>query len=251
MLSHPIPKALVREYSFGSGSAAVPLFASDEIHVWRVDLSQGYPEVQALAGLLSADERERAARFRFDDNRKDYVVCRGALRALLGSYVNAAPSELRFGYSEFGRPSLLASSSAHTLEFNVSHSGGIALLAFAVARKIGIDVEKVRRDFSTAEIAERFFSMGERAALRELRESQRHQAFFRCWTRKEAFIKALGEGLSHPLHEFDVSLSPTEPPTLLATRPDAGEVRRWLMWDIQVPVDYAAALVAERHTTSS
>ena len=103
----------------------------------------------------------------------------------------------------------------------------------------------MRRDFSTAEIAERFFSVAERAALRGLPQEQRHQAFFRCWTRKEAFIKALGEGLSHPLDQFDVSFAPEEPAALLATRPIAEEVRRWVMWNVQVPGDYAAALVAE------
>jgi 4'-phosphopantetheinyl transferase len=119
------------------------------------------------------------------------------------------------------------------------------LLAFASDRRIGVDVEKVRRDFSTVEIAERFFSEAERCALRELPREQRHEAFFRCWTRKEAFIKALGEGLSHPLDQFDVSIAPGMPPALLATRPDAREVTRWTLRDVEVPGDYAATLAAE------
>jgi len=119
------------------------------------------------------------------------------------------------------------------------------LLAFAEGRQVGIDVEKLRRDFATSEIAERFFSIAEREALRALPQDQRHEAFFRCWTRKEAFIKALGEGLSHPLDQFDVSLAPGGPAVLLATRPDAQEAKRWKLWNIYVPGDYAAALAAE------
>src|SRR5208283_6416 len=147
-------------------------------------------------------------------------------------------------------PMLATSASSDTLDFNVSHTAGLALLAFARGRKIGIDVERIRRDFGTAEIAERFFSKAERAALRELPQEQRHEAFFRCWTRKEAFIKALGEGLSHPLDQFDVSLAPGQPAALLAARPHAEEVTRWSLWDLQVPGDYSAALAAESESSS-
>src|SRR5208283_3082224 len=142
-------------------------------------------------------------------------------------------------------PMLATSASSDTLDFNVSHTAGLALLAFARGRKIGIDVERIRRDFGTAEIAERFFSKAERAALRELPQEQRHEAFFRCWTRKEAFIKALGEGLSHPLDQFDVSLDPHAPAALLATRPDAHEVDRWKLLDIRLLGDFVAALALE------
>ena len=134
------------------------------------------------------------------------------------------------------------------LDFNLSHSAGIVLLAFARRRRIGIDIEAVRRDFSTTEIAERFFSPAERTALRQLPHGQRHQAFFRCWTRKEAFIKALGEGLSHPLDQFDVNLAPGEPAVLLATRPDATEAGRWALWNVPTAGNYAAALAIERKT---
>ena len=113
-----------------------------------------------------------------------------------------------------------------------------------------MDVEKIRRDFRTSEIAERFFSTAERDSLRQLPDEQRHEAFFRCWTRKEAFIKALGEGLSHPLDQFDVSLTPDSPAVLLATRPDAQEVKRWKLWNIQVPGDYSAALAFEAESSS-
>ena len=245
VLPQPLPRLKVREYRFGPEAFATPTLAHDDIHVWRQSLALGPSDVESFCSLLSPDELERAGRFRFDTDRSDFIVSRGTLRTLLGSYLGVPPQELRFAYSEFGRPSLVARTPSNMLDFNVSHSSGVVLLAFALGRKIGIDVEKVRQDFGTAEIAERFFSMAERAALRKLPPEQRHEAFFRCWTRKEAFIKALGEGLSHPLDQFDVSLAPGEPAAILATRPDGEEVRRWLLWNVQVPGDYAAALAAE------
>jgi len=249
--SHPVPTAGVREFHFGPEVFSAPPLAHDEIHVWHQSLARGPAEVATLRSLLSPDELQRADRFRFDKDRNQFIVSRGTLRTLLGWYLNLSPEELRFASSAYGRPGLAAETPARTLDFNVSHSGELALLAFAHGRKIGIDVEKVRRDFATSEIAERFFSTAERAALRELPHEQRHEAFFRCWTRKEAFIKALGEGLSHPLDQFDVSLAPGVPAALLATRPDVLEVRRWTLWNIQVPADYAAALVAGSNSSSA
>ncbi len=246
----PGQSVTVCEYLVGLEVCSTPALSHDEIHVWHQSLARGSAEVATFASLLSADELQRAGRFRFDKDRNGYIVSRGTLRTLLGHYLDVSPLELRFAYSEYGRPSLVAEASSGMLDFNVSHSGEIALFAFARGREIGIDVERVRRNFGTCEIAERFFSAAERAALQELPQEQRHQAFFRCWTRKEAFIKAIGEGLSHPLDQFDVSLAPEVPAALLATRPDAQEVARWTLWDIRVPGDYAAALAAESRSSS-
>lgn len=251
MALQPVPGILIREYQFGGATFAPPVLARNEIHVCHLRLGMNQSAVEKPRNLLAPDELDRARRFRFDDNRNDYIACRDALRLLLGHYLHVTPQELRFNYSEYGRPSLIGSDPAETVEFNLSHTAGAALLAFARGRRIGIDIERVRRDFSTAEIAERFFSLNERMVLRGLPQEQRHQAFFECWTRKEAFIKALGEGLSHPLDQFDVSLTPGKPAALLATRPDAGQARRWLMWNLQVPGEYAAALVAETAGSSS
>ena len=242
---HPAPTNKVCEYFLGSRVAGTPALAQNEIHIWHQNLAPGRADVEALGGLLSPDEMERALRFRFDANRNEFMVCRGTLRALLGQYLGVPPKELCFEYSEFGRPRLATVHSEGDLDFNVSHSGGHALLGFARGRKMGLDIEKIRWDFGTSEIAERFFSEAERSALRYLPQEQRHEAFFRCWTRKEAFIKALGEGLSHPLDQFDVSLAPSVPAQLLATRPDAKEAQRWRIWDLQAPTGYSAALVAE------
>ena len=243
----PFPTFGTTEYRPGIQPSAVAPLSEQELRVWYRSLACSPSEFGRLHSLLSSDEIERAARFRFDADRNHFIVARGTLRMLLGAYWATAPSELSFTYSQYGKPSLVNQDGARTIEFNLSHSGGLALFAFAVGRRIGIDVETLRRDLTTSEIAERFFSTVERAALRQLPEGQRHHAFFLCWTRKEAFIKALGEGLSHPLDQFDVSLDPAGPASLLATRPDALEAHRWVLWNVPLPGDYVAALAAEVH----
>lgn len=241
----PLQRVCVRDYQQLPAACDGLVLGLNEIHVWHLPLPRTQGEVTSFQRLLSPDELERAARFRFENNRADYMVSRGTLRYLLGLYLSTPGEDVRFDYSAYGRPSLREESSGRTLQFNISHSGEIVLLAFAVRRRIGVDVEKIRRDFSTSEIAERFFSTAECDSLRLLPVEQRHEAFFRCWTRKEAFIKALGEGLSHPLNQFDVSLTADSPAVLLATRPDAQEVKRWKLCNLQVPSDYSAALAFE------
>ena len=244
-MSDPVQEVSVRTFQFIPTSSGQLRLQLHEIHVWSQSLSREPAEIESFRTFLSKDELERVARFRFEASRGEYIVSRGTLRALVGLYLEVPPQELRFVYSEYGRPSLAPGTSSRLLNFNIAHSGDVVLLAFAEGRQVGIDVEKLRRDFATSEIAERFFSIAEREALRALPQDQRHEAFFRCWTRKEAFIKALGEGLSHPLDQFDVSLAPGGPAVLLATRPDAQEAKRWKLWNIYVPGDYAAALAAE------
>ncbi len=234
----------VKRFSHPLGSCGANL-APDEVHVWHSLLAGQSDDQEYYRQLLSPDETARAQRFRFESDRNSFIIARGTLRELLGQYLTIPPGELRFSYSAFGRPSVADINTPEGFDFNISHSGGVALMAFSMGRQVGIDVENVRRDFGTAEIAERFFSVAERAALQQLPEEERHTAFFRCWTRKEAFIKALGEGLSHPLDQFDVSLDPDTPAALLATRPDATEVQRWELYDIQIPGDYVAALALE------
>jgi 4'-phosphopantetheinyl transferase len=242
---HTVANVRILEYDFDDIHLADLSLNSTVIHVWQRQLGCEPRLIDTLRGVLATDELARAARFHFAINRDEYVVSRGTLRLLLGQYMRCPPEKLHFAYSQFGRPHLDEASHKESIEFNISHSGKVVILAFARNRRIGIDIERVRKDFSTAEIAERFFSLAEREALCELPVEQRHEAFFRCWTRKEAFIKALGEGLSHPLDHFDVSLAPGLPPALLATRPDARDARRWSLWNIAVPAGYAGALATE------
>jgi 4'-phosphopantetheinyl transferase len=212
---------------------------SDAVHVWRRSLAGDPATLERVSNVLSDEERERAARYRVEHARNAFVLTRGALRLLLGAYLDQSPQSLRFQVTEYGKPFLDSELHFH---FNVSHTEGLALLAFAQKRGVGVDVEKIRAQPDARKLARRFFSETERHQLENIPAPELPAAFFRCWSRKEAYIKAKGEGLSLPLHEFDVAveIAPTE--ILLATRPDPREARRWLLRDVPVPPGYAAAV---------
>ena len=219
--------------------SAVPRLDRHQVHIWTLPL-EATNSAHSLRDLLSPDELERAARFRFDKHRDQYLLTRGTLRSLLGNYLGTAPREIAFEYSKYEKPSL---KQGHDLAFNLSHTEGMAIFGFTRGHRIGVDIERLRSDFRADEIAERFFSASERAALREIAEERRHEFFFRIWTRKEAYIKALGEGLSHPLHQFDVSLDDTA--TLLATRPNASDAQRWQLENLAIAPEFIAAAAVE------
>ena len=214
----------------------------DEVHLWRVDLAAVARGEERWQRILSPDERTRAARFHFPQDREYFTATRALLRTLLAGYVGADPKQLKFRYSSKEKPSLEPGSSGMEVEFNVSHSGSTALLAFTRGRAVGVDVEMIREDFDHEAIAHRFFSENEKRDLNALPQSERYEGFFRCWTRKESFIKALGTGLSLPLHQFDVSLRPGDKNALLATRPDAAEAALWSLQEVPADAGYIAAL---------
>jgi 4'-phosphopantetheinyl transferase len=222
-----------------------PALPGDEVHVWRALLDAPAERVRRLLELLASDERERAARFHFERDRRRFTVARGVLRGILGGYLNTAPAALRFVYGAQGKPALAPEQDAGGLRFNVSHSEGVALFAFARGRELGVDVERVSPRVSCEEIAGHFFSPGEVARLRALPAELREAAFFDCWTRKEAYIKARGEGLSLPLDGFDVSLGPGEPAALVANRLDPAEVARWSLLALAPWPGFAAAVAVE------
>lgn len=219
-----------------------PALTTDEAHVWRAALDVDDEARGQLFDTLSSDERDRAARFHFKKDRHHFVAARGRLRAILGRYLNAEPARLSFTYDYYGKPSLAGEWADATLRFNVSHSRAVALYALTEGRAVGVDVESVREEFAGLDIAERFFSRREVEALREVAPEERASAFFDCWTRKEAYIKALGEGLSHPLHLFTVSLTPGRPAALLSTDTDAAEAARWSLLELHPGEGYRAAL---------
>jgi 4'-phosphopantetheinyl transferase len=198
-----------------------------------------------LRGLLSEDEAARADRFHFAHDRNHFIVARGMLRVILGRYLRRPPAGLRFDYNAYGKPELRAAADGSRLRFNLSHAAGVALYCVADGRRVGVDVEYVREGAAYEEIAGHFFSERERASLAALPPEARARAFFNCWTRKEAYIKARGEGLSIPLDSFDVSLSPGEPVALLCTRDDALEASRWSLRELALGPDYVAAVAAE------
>lgn len=213
-----------------------------EVHAWIASLDQPPDQVARLWQTLADDERERARRFYFPRDRDHFVVARGMLRALLACYLREAPEAVGFRYGPYGKPEL---ANASPLRFNLSHAHGQALYALAWEREIGADIEWMRRDVTSEQIAERFFSPREGAALRALSPEQQITGFFNCWTRKEAYIKARGLGLSLPLDSFDVTLAPEEAPALLETRPDPDDAARWSLAAIDAGPGYAAAIAVE------
>lgn len=219
----------------------------DEVHVWRAALDQTPSQVQRFLQSLAADEQARAERFCLARDREHFIVARGVLRAILGGYSNQVPESLSFCYGSHGKPALAGEPDGDAIRFNVAHSHGVALYAVTRGRQVGIDLEHIRFDLAVAEIAERFFSRREAATLRTLPIEVRREAFFRCWTRKEAYIKARGEGLSLPLDHFDVSLAPGEPAAVVATRQDPSEASGWSLQELTPAPGYLATLAVEGH----
>ncbi|MEG4022383.1 4'-phosphopantetheinyl transferase superfamily protein [Microcoleus sp. S13C4] len=213
-----------------------------EIDVWRVSLAQTESCLQSLQETLSTDERTKADRFRFPKDRSQFIVSRGALRAILSRYLNINSHILRFDYNSYGKPSLIAAQGGNTLRFNLSHSGGMALIAITNNRDIGVDIEGINTNFPCLEIAEKFFSPLEISVLRSLPEHLQPRAFFACWTRKEAYIKAVGKGLSIPLNQFDVTLAPGEPAALLNVEDNPEEALRWSLIELIPSSDMVAAV---------
>jgi 4'-phosphopantetheinyl transferase len=218
-------------------------FQPGEVHVWRVELDQPEYRVEEFRATLAGDEIERAGRFHFERHRKHFLVGRGFLRHVISRYLETEAAALQFSYGPFGKPSLNGAHKDTRLLFNMSHSHEVALLAVAEARELGVDVEHIRADFATEEIARRFFSPREIETFNALAEKDQVAAFFRCWARKEAYIKAIGRGLSQSLDAFDVTLAPGESAALLRTEED--DASRWAMCDIDAGAEYAAALAVE------
>lgn len=214
----------------------------DEVQVWRVDLEAIRSDESRWRKILSTDESARASRFHFAADRQRFMASRALLRIILAGYLASDPKSLSFAYSQKEKPSLGQEHASSGVNFNLSHSGGIALLAFARNRDVGVDVEKVRSDFEAEAIASRFFSAHEQEQLRSLPEEEKFESFFRCWTRKEAYIKATGDGLSLPLRQFDVSVVTENGDALLATRPDQAEAALWSLREIPAGPGYVAAL---------
>jgi 4'-phosphopantetheinyl transferase len=244
----PEPLTTVTDASVTSGwalSPTAPTLGDAEIHVWRATLDVESHQSRALEATLSPEERARASRFIFPRDRDRFIVARGMLRAILARYAGIEPARLQFRYSARGKPSLVPGVGDPDLRFNLSHSQGLALYALARGRELGIDLEWIRPGVADELIAERFFAPREAASLRSLPPSQQAEAFFACWTRKEAYIKAKGEGLYLALQEFEVSLLPGEPAALLNTRGDPAEAARWSLYSLAPGPGFTGALAAE------
>ncbi len=214
--------------------------ANEELHVWRVTLDNPPVPLEILATYLSAEEVARAQRFVFSRDKTYFIAGRGTLRALLGRYLGTAPNRITIQKGPREKPYLAADSGSLPVHFNLSHSQGLALYAFTLRGPVGIDVEKLRPEFATDQVAAQFFSTNEQTELFRLPPEDRVRGFFNCWTRKEAYVKASGLGLQVPLNSFDVSLAPGHPARLQAYDAD-----RWSLFAFIPAEEYAAAIVAE------
>jgi 4'-phosphopantetheinyl transferase len=209
------------------------------VHVWPVSIYGEDSVVKRFQGFLASDEMDRAERFRFAHLRWSFILTRGALRILLGRYMNAAPRDIQFSYGSKGKPALRAD---HRLQFNASHSGDVALFAFTMDCEIGVDVEAIRPMPDMEDVAKRFFCAEETAELMSLPPDQREQGFFLCWTRKEAYIKATGDGLSTPLDAFRVTLLPGAAAGMIHLERNLIAAQAWTLQDLSPAPGYAAAL---------
>ncbi len=245
------------EWSYGrndhpdSESAAVSRWAlrrlkENEVHVWRAALDLPASYLRGLGQVLTSDERAVASRFLLHEDRDQFVAARGLLRVILACYLGQDPGHLRFRYGPYGKPAL-AEESGGLLRFNIAHSRGLALYAVAWGRDLGVDLERIDPDLASREIAEQFFSPREADALRALPSHLWLDAFFACWTRKEAYIKARGGGLSISLKEFAVSLPPEEPAIVWGSDGESRATERWSLEVVNLGPGWAAALAAEGH----
>lgn len=215
----------------------------EDAHIWQIDLDDMQHDRAALRALLTPDEIARAERYVFARDRDRFLAGRGIARTILAAYANCQPEALRFDYTSYGKPFLMVPNNSG-LSFNVSHSHRRALIGITRQRRIGVDIEYMREAIAYEAIATDMFSAYENAILRTIPEPLRRAAFFACWTRKEAYIKARGEGLAIPLDQFDVSLRPNEPAALLRVS-DGSKPESWSMRALHYPSDYAATVVLE------
>lgn len=213
----------------------------NDVHIWSIPLEQP-TKLTEYSMLLSADEAQRASRFYFERDRQQYTVGRAVLRRILGHYMDLSPAALTFTYNAYGKPALAPEQNQIGLAFNLSHAGGHALCAVTYGHAVGVDLELIK-ELDYLQLASTVFSSHEQASLRRVAPHEQQRGFFNGWTRKEAYIKAHGKGLSMPLADFDVTLDPREPARLLATRPDPAEVDRWSLFGWPVGETHVAALV--------
>jgi 4'-phosphopantetheinyl transferase len=228
--------------------SASPAERGSTIEIWRVRHPEGAPAPAGARSVLSPAELERAGRYHRDVHRQRFLAVHAALREILGAALGVAPAAVAYELGPHGKPRLSGAGEVH---FNLSDTEGCALIALGTHGPLGVDVERHRSDRSLADVAERFFSEAEVRALRALEPSQQTAGFYRVWTRKEAYVKALGAGLSLGLSTFDVSLDPGAGARLLATRPDPAEARRWQLFDLDVGPQHSAALVVRAPPASS
>jgi 4'-phosphopantetheinyl transferase len=213
--------------------------AEQVVHLWPVCIAPSYQMAEQFELILAPEERDRAAKFGFDHLRRFFIVARGALRVLLRCYLNAHPASIRFRYGAKGKPHI---EDLSNIRFNISHSGNLAVFVFTIGWEIGVDVERVRPRPDMYEIVKHFFCLEEAADLLSVPLYQRTHAFFLCWTRKEAYIKAVGDGLFISLDYFQVTLQPDRPTAIVHLGYNRNAAKEWVLHDLRLASRYASAL---------
>src|SRR5436190_13219236 len=217
----------------------------DEVHLWVVTLAVIPEKSSHFQSILSLDEQERAGRFQKIRDAQRYVAARGSLRSLLGGYLAIEPGRLQFVYDAFGKPRLAGELRATSVSFSVSHCDDLALFGFVRGHKIGVDLERISTDIEVEDLAKRYFSPNEFQRLCSLSADQRREAFYCGWTRKEAYLKGRGEGLSYGLDGVEVSLAPGEPAVILSAFDDPHVSQRWTLQHLSPAPGFIGAVAVE------
>ena len=217
------------------------ILSRDDVHVWCAALDLPAPQVEELAQTLSSDEQARGDRFHFQQHRRRFIAARAGLRRLLGRYLQIEPQEVELAYSQRGKPAL-AERFNSTLEFNLSHSEDLVVYALTRDRAVGIDIEYIRPFPDAEQLAQRFFTARENDLLQALPPEQKQLAFFHCWTRKEAYLKACGDGIACGLDRVEVTLTPGEPARLVSIAGAADILHSWGLQDLAPAAGYTGAI---------
>jgi 4'-phosphopantetheinyl transferase len=218
--------------------------SANEVHIWCSSLERPLPIAEKFSLLLSPDEKARAERFYFERDRVHFIVGRGLLRTILGSYLGMDPAQIEFSYGLYGKPALQTNHTDNVLQFNLAHSKDLAVYAFCWNHQIGIDLEHVRPMPDEDNFAEQFFSARESALIASLSGEEKRNAFFKIWTCKEAFLKASGDGLTKPIDQAEISLH-AETARLLSLDTDHKQALDWNLEMFRPLADYQAALAIE------
>ncbi|PYT03886.1 MAG: 4'-phosphopantetheinyl transferase [Acidobacteria bacterium] len=242
IVSKPRPAAMIE---WVDRTEPLPL-SRDQVHLWKIRLNRAESDILPLKQTLTPDELARAGRFFFERDRRRFTAARGQLRLILGRYLGTRPGDLQFSYGDCGKPFFIQPASGPSIKFNLSHSGERALLGVTLDREIGVDLEQIHSLEDADVIAERFFSPGENARLLAVPREERLQAFFCCWTLKEAYVKATGDGLVRPTQSFDVEFGCGRA-RLLHIDGHSQEALRWSLVDLAPERRYVGGLAVEGH----
>lgn len=216
----------------------------NEAHLWLVNINKSFRDLDYYTALLSPEEKKRSGRFHFSRDKNRNIITYAVLRLLISNYINIDPAQVMYKYNQYNKPEV-ANRKNSGLGFNLSHSGNYIIYAFSLRREVGIDIEQKREINYADSIVKRFCSEKEKTEYFSFPPEQRNEIFLCCWTRKEAYIKARGEGLNFQLNNFTVSLNPADPPALLDVSDEPFEKQKWSLYDIEVHNGYYSTLAAE------